>query len=647
MKRNILFTFLVLISLSALCQDFKKLELESNLSREAKEYPKYWKSTGFSPADLLDYPDMEMTLDYLKASGSIEFIRPHYLLDHIRISAFATENQETDWAGLDSKLDKVVGAKLKLIFEIMGNPADREIDFADDSDLFAWKNFVRDLAIHYMDRYGKEVVESWYFETSNEPDLEHFWKHGMVKFLNYYDACSEGLLEANPNIRFGGPGTARGASDTFKLLLEHCAWGRNYFTGEKGVRIDFVSTHRKNIPHQMIEDELLVWKYMEEAFPSMCSSWPVMNDEADPIAGWGIPYYWRTGPWYGAFILQAVELHNRLIVDSICNDYLLLSNDHGFLGSWGKRTQLARFIPGDNDQVMRGASGTGGGREVSVSEDTRDRVNQFYLIKKPSLTVMSMMELFGESRFDVKGMNDQLFPNAGAIVTQNRSGDLILALYNKPEMDLRMNKRKPTMVAPEEQLKLLSDQALEISLDLQGLEDGEYKLIHYSFDEIHSHAYHTWLQMGSPEDPSLEQYRELSASMEPEIIESGDVLIKDSFHQIKVPFPSSGVSFILMVTKGEKPEKVTGLSHKLYKGLNGEDMIMLTWDKASGSGLRSYEVYARGLKDKKYHKVNQANILASGFAHAIPDAEGYRYKVRVVDYWDREGAFSNELLIDH
>jgi len=116
---------------------------------------------------------------------------------------------------------------------------------------------------------------------------------------------------------------------------------------------------------------------------------------------------------------------------------------------------MARFIPGNNDQIMRGASGTGGGREISAVEDTRDPVKQFFLIKKPSLTVMSMMNLFGEQRFDVEGISDQRFPNAGAIVSRSYSGDIIISIYNKPEMDLKANQRKPTMEAPASQIHLL------------------------------------------------------------------------------------------------------------------------------------------------------------------------------------------------
>ena len=64
-------------------------------------------------------------------------------------------------------------------------------------------------------------------------------------FLNYYDACSEGLREASPLLKFGGPGDGclfRRYSDA---LLDHVVNGTNYFTGEKGVRIDFLSYHEK------------------------------------------------------------------------------------------------------------------------------------------------------------------------------------------------------------------------------------------------------------------------------------------------------------------------------------------------------------------------------------------------------------------
>jgi L-iduronidase len=645
-QKNLFSVLLAGISVLAGSQDLEKINFNADLGSGSKNFPHYWKSTGFTPADLMDYPDMEMTLDYIKASGAIEFIRPHYLLDHVRIRNFGLHDQEIDWSGLDAMLDKIVEADLKPIFEIMGNPLEREIDFADENDLYAWKDFVRDLARHYADRYGEEIVESWLFETSNEPDLSFFWEHGFIKFLNYYDACSEGLKEANPDIRFGGPGTALGASPMFKVLLEHCAWGKNYFTGETGVRIDFISTHRKNIPHHMIKAELEVWNYIENEFPEISKRVPVVNDEADPIAGWARPYFWRTGPWYAAFILQTVELHNRLMLDSLAGGYALLGNDHGFLGSWEKRTLTTRFIPGDNDRPVKGNLRMGGKWMQGVERDEWEPVSRFFLIKKPALTVMSLMSLFGDTRFDVEGMDDEAFPNAGAIVSRNGSGDVITAIFNKPEMQVNERNFKSAQEMQEIQKKLISSQGVDISLHLAGLENGKYRLVHYRLDEKHGHAYSSWLEMGSPEDITLSQYNELAAAMEPAVIDVSDVYITTGEHDVNIKFPASGVSFVILAKDAGKTGQVKRLSYKKYLGLNGEDVIMLNWEKCAERGVLGYEVYAKAPEESSFKKVNPTHLFATGYAHVTANSEGYQYKVRKVDYWERKGKYSDVLTVE-
>ena len=70
-------------------------------------------------------------------------------------------------------------------------------------------------------------------------------------FLNYYDACSEGLRLASPQLKFGGPG---GECKKFGLhsycwaLLNHVQNGVSYFTQQTGVRMDFISIHKKVPP---------------------------------------------------------------------------------------------------------------------------------------------------------------------------------------------------------------------------------------------------------------------------------------------------------------------------------------------------------------------------------------------------------------
>jgi len=67
--------------------------------------------------------------------------------------------------------------------------------------------------------------------------------------LNYYDACSEGLKASSPDLILGGPGDGCKRSNYADALLDHVTNGTNYFTGERGVRIDFLSFHKKVRKH--------------------------------------------------------------------------------------------------------------------------------------------------------------------------------------------------------------------------------------------------------------------------------------------------------------------------------------------------------------------------------------------------------------
>lgn len=70
-------------------------------------------------------------------------------------------------------------------------------------------------------------------------------------FFNYYDACSEGLRAASPALRLGGPGDSFHPPPRSRLcwgLLGHCLRGPNFFTGEAGVRLDYIALHKKVRP---------------------------------------------------------------------------------------------------------------------------------------------------------------------------------------------------------------------------------------------------------------------------------------------------------------------------------------------------------------------------------------------------------------
>jgi xylan 1,4-beta-xylosidase len=49
----------------------------------------------------------------------------------------------------------------------------------------------------------------------------------------------------------------------------------------------------------------------------------------------------------------------------------------------------------------------------------------------------------------------------------------------------------------------------EIEFLIKGLSSGRHTMVQYRIDRDHSNSYEAWKQMGSPQNPSVEQYAEL------------------------------------------------------------------------------------------------------------------------------------------
>ncbi|XP_074788949.1 alpha-L-iduronidase isoform X3 [Athene noctua] len=231
-----------------------------NVGRAERPLEHFWRSTGFCPplphsrADLFDLSkDQEMNLAYISSVpyGGIEQVRIHWLLELVALRVM-NGKLHYNFTALDNLMDRLWENKLIPGFELMGNPSGYFLDFEDKEQLIRWRNLITLLASRYIDRYGLEHVAKWNFETWNEPDHHDFDNVSMtVKgFLNYYDACSEGLRAASPLLKFGGPGDSfhpLPKSPICWSLLCHCYNGTNFFTGETGVRLDYISLHKKVI----------------------------------------------------------------------------------------------------------------------------------------------------------------------------------------------------------------------------------------------------------------------------------------------------------------------------------------------------------------------------------------------------------------
>jgi len=543
MPKPILKTLAIIASGLSLSMPAAEPTIEIDFRQSATPLTTFWNSTGFSPADIVETAEMKQVLrdvGRLPAKG-MKYIRPHYLLNLVSVQGMETGQPVYNWTKLDKALDELTRNHLKLIFELMGFPSDgtgggeSQYDnnfqeqlvhpksyfdnLADRDQLHRWKEFVTALALHLEERYGRDEVRSWYFETTNEPDLPKFWRYDIPTFLNYYDACSEGLKTADAALQFGGPGTALDLSATFVALLEHCDTGNNYFTGETGVRIDFISIHVKAQPIPMIKRELQVFDFIRTHHPKYMRL-PFINGEADPIVGWAKPYWWERGPWYAAFVAQNIDLHQRLVIEEAKVNYRLLSNDHTFMGDWNQRTTHALFR----------------------NQPTADG---FVAIKKPVLTVMELIAQLGDRCVSVR-VPPAIADYFGVMASRDQD-TLAMLVYNKTTIEIGSN-AKPE---PDVEKALMEQQQVQTQLRIRGITGRTATLREYRIDETHGNPHQTWLEMGKPAVLSDEQIAQLRNSEAPVLVRSETIRFSDHEYTCKVSAPSPSVSLLLIVPEAD------------------------------------------------------------------------------------------------
>ncbi|TWW60897.1 Alpha-L-iduronidase [Takifugu flavidus] len=338
--------------------------------------------------------DQQLNLAYVGSvpHGGIQQIRIHWLLELVSAQEIAGRVQY-DFTKLDQLIELLWMNGLQPGFELMGSVSNYFTDFQNKSQVVEWRNLVYLTARRYIDKYGLQYVSQWNFETWNEPNNGDFDNVSMSVqgFLNYYDACSEGLRAASSLLRFGGPGDSCHSpprSPFCWALLQHCYNGTNYFTGEKGVRMDFIALHKKGggatLP--ILQQEIQTVREIQQLFPRF-HRLPVYNDEADPLVGWSRPQEWRADVTYAAMVVKVIQQHQDLLLadpNSTIN-YTLLSNDNAFLSyhpfPFTQRTLTARF---------------------QVNNTQPPHVQ---LIRKPVLTAMALLALLGETQILAQVLN--------------------------------------------------------------------------------------------------------------------------------------------------------------------------------------------------------------------------------------------------
>jgi xylan 1,4-beta-xylosidase len=401
-------------------------------------------------------------------------------------------------------------------------------------DYEKWGELVFQFAKHLRERYGDEAVKTWLWEVWNEPDIP-YWHGSPEEYFKLYDYSAAAVLRAVPYARIGGPDSTGPANDKaagfLRNFLQHCATGTNAATGKTGAPLAFISFHPKGSPKwiapaspdavantpphvQMgLSNQLAA---IDRGFKIVASfpQWrntPIIMGEWDPegcaacTAKDNPQNGYRNGPLYAAYTALAY----KSTVELAQQDGVNLA---------GVVTWAFQF---DDQPYFEGL------RELATNG-----------LDKPVLNAFRTLGELGTTRLSVK--------TAGAIPPTQIQAD---GVRNQPDIDAIATRKdhEIDILLVNYQDEDLPAPAAAINLELSGIpKDVKRVLVKtYRVDETHSNSFTAWKRIGSPQQPTREQYQQLEAAGQLQLEGSpGRMSLEENRLQLPLTLPRNALALM-------------------------------------------------------------------------------------------------------
>jgi len=385
-------------------------------------------------------------------------------------------------------------------------------------DYDKWAELIYQWARHCVDRYGREEVETWYWETWNEANIG-YWRGTHEEFCKLHDYAVDAVRRALPTARVGGPDVAGHGGKFQEDFFAHCLRGINHATGQKGTPLDFVSFHAKGSPRYVdghvrmgIANQL---RTIDEGF-RIIASFPELKDkpivigESDPegcAACQGKQLGYRNGTMYSSYTAASFARKHDL------------ADQHG-VNLAGALTWAFEF---EDQPIFAGfrALATGG-------------------IDKPVLNVFRMFSRMSGQRLNVVSngavpLRDMLRrgvrgkPDVGSLASLD-SNKLCVMVWHYHDDDVP---------GPEAEIELMVD-----SLPT-GVRNVQLK--HFRVDRDHSNAYTLWQRMGEPQKPTAQQYAKLEKAGQLSLLSPPSTMqVKEGRLSLAFSLQRQGVSLFVL-----------------------------------------------------------------------------------------------------
>ncbi|SKB44785.1 GH39 family glycosyl hydrolase [Dyadobacter psychrophilus] len=559
--KKLLVSFLLLLGshlINAQETKQKPVTIEVNLNVEKGSAKPIWAWFGYDEPNYTYMKDGKKLLTEISQLSKIPvYVRAHSMLvtgDGVAALKWGSTNVYTedkkgnpvyDWTVVDKIFDTYIERGMRPIAQIgfmpealsckpqpyrhFWKPGDNYNDIYTGwayppNDYKKFAELVFQWVKHSIERYGKEEVETWYWELWNEPNIG-YWKGTTEEYIKLYDYSADAVKRALPTAKIGGPEVTGPNWDVsakfFKTFLDHVVGGKNYVTGKTGSPLDFITFHAKGNP-KVVDgivrmDMGTQLRDIDKGFEIVASypalkNLPIIIGESDPegCAACSEDLHpqnaYRNGTMYSAYTAASFARKHELADARGVN----------LLGAvtWAFEFEDQPWFRGFRDLTTNG-------------------------VDKPVLNVFRMFGMMDGNRVEVK---QDLAYNFEKLKKESVRGERDInafATKNVEEAAIMVwnyhddNK----IVAPS-----------PVNLQLNGLSAKRVQVHHYRIDQEHSNAYEVWKKMGSPQKPTEEQIAVLESAGQLQTLTSPRWMnVENGQIQLNFALPAQGVSLLKII----------------------------------------------------------------------------------------------------
>lgn len=384
-------------------------------------------------------------------------------------------------------------------------------------DYAKWAELVYQWTRHCVERYGREEVEKWYFETWNEANYPAYWYGTPEEFYKLHDYAIDAVKRALPSARVGGPDTAGSGGKFMDDFLAHVARGTNYATGERGSPTDFISFHAKGSP-TYVDGHVRMGiaahlKTIDEGFAKIAAnadmkSKPIIIGESDPegcAACQGPQLAYRNGTMYSSYTAASfARKHDLADLHSV--------NFEGAL-TWAFEFEDQPYFAGFRALASNG-------------------------LDLPVLNVFRMFSTMRGNRVEARSTGGISLEEILDKGVRGRPDVSAFASYDGSKLYVMVwHYHDDDVVGPPAQIELTAKHF--------GLRSGKATLTHYRIDQDHSNAYAAWRKLGSPITLTEEQYAQVEQAGKLAKLDESEIDFQGRAATVMFTLPRQGVSLLV------------------------------------------------------------------------------------------------------